>query len=121
MVGDGGGEMGLAAAAGAGKDQPPFRVVGKRAGRGKGPVELLPAGRIFALAFGEDTVEGQAGEGAEVAVPLQAGLTFSFLVLLSARAGNDTTVIRLSCWQQGMKKPQATPAKKLETKRKDRA
>jgi len=96
LVGDGGGDMGLAAPGRAADDEPAVRRGGEFPGGAGGLGELLATARMAAPALGIEVVEGQPGQRPEVAVGKQPQAVLRAGLSPDAGAGHDTAVVRFA-------------------------
>ena len=95
VIGNGGSEMGLATAAGPHKHQPTLRVLGKGPCPLTGLTEPLLIGRLAASSSRVQVIEGEAGQGAEVTVLLQAPQAPALQFLLGTATGHHPAKVRM--------------------------
>ena len=95
-VGGGYGQMGFAAAAGASEHQPTGRFFGKGGGGGQGFPKHFLAGGVGQRPFGTGIFQGDAAEGAQVAVAVQDFDPIRRLLPLAAAAGESLAKIGMA-------------------------
>lgn len=93
VVGDRGGEVGLAAAGDAGEDEPALGVCGEAAGGLDGVSVAILGVAAGGAAARQQCVEGEAGERAEAGVAEQAGLALAVVLALGAAAGDGAAEV----------------------------
>jgi len=101
-IGDGGGNVSLAATAGPQQHQPASGLVRELAGCGHAEGEALLVAGVAAAARFDEVVEGEAGKGAQVAVAAQPGGTLLRALLDDAAAGQSLPEVGVA---QGDRRP----------------
>jgi len=102
VIGNSGSQMGFAAGTGTHEYQPSLRVLGKGGGCPGGTEEPLLVGGITASSLGYQVVEGEAGQGTQVAVALQSSQTVSLQFSLHTLTGHHPAVIGAAGRQAGI-------------------
>ncbi len=101
------GEVGLAATAGTGEDQPAFGVGGVITGGMVSPGKLLLAVPVGTPALGNQVFKGKARQRAKVGVLLKAGLAFSLFLVDDTGTGDNTAIVRPPARQARIDNPGA--------------
>jgi hypothetical protein len=96
LIGDGRRQVGLAAAAWPQEDQPALWIGSEGDGGSVGPEESFLVGRVVGLALQNQVVEGEVGQGPQIAVGLQPLQTAIVELLLGALARYQPGVVRLA-------------------------